>query len=78
MAGSRIDETPRVVDPVPCSDCALLSHKSGAQSPHDLRLCTELDAPAKLYTSKQMGDACKMLVAAELTLAGIPALAGTT
>lgn len=26
------------------------------------------------YTSKQMGDACEMLVAAELTLAGIPAL----
>lgn len=27
-----------------------------------------------VYTSKQMGDACEMLVAAELTLAGIPAL----
>jgi hypothetical protein len=26
------------------------------------------------YTSKQMGDACEMLIAAELTLAGIPAL----
>lgn len=26
------------------------------------------------YTSKQMGDACEMLVAAELTLAGIPAM----
>ena len=26
------------------------------------------------YTNKQMGDACEMLVAAELTLAGIPAL----
>lgn len=26
------------------------------------------------YTKKQMGDACEMLVAAELTLAGIPAL----
>ena len=26
------------------------------------------------YTSKQMGDACEMLVAAELTLTGIPAL----
>jgi hypothetical protein len=25
------------------------------------------------YTTKQMGDACEMLVAAELTLAGIPA-----
>lgn len=25
---------------------------------------------ARLYTSKQMGDACEMLVAAELTLAG--------
>jgi hypothetical protein len=29
---------------------------------------------ALIYTSKQMGDACEMLVAAELTLAGIPAL----
>jgi len=29
---------------------------------------------ARPYTSKQMGDACEMLVAAELTLAGIPAL----
>lgn len=26
------------------------------------------------YTSKQMGDACEMVVAAELTLAGVPAL----
>ena len=26
------------------------------------------------FTTKQMGDACEMLVAAELTLAGIPAL----
>lgn len=30
--------------------------------------------PMRSYTSKQMGDACEMLVAAELTLAGIPAL----
>lgn len=29
---------------------------------------------AKRYTTKQLGDACEMLVAAELTLAGIPAL----
>ncbi|TIT46455.1 MAG: hypothetical protein E5W72_22120, partial [Mesorhizobium sp.] len=28
----------------------------------------------KQYTTKQMGDACEMIVAAELTLAGIPAL----
>ena len=28
----------------------------------------------KLYTTKQMGDACEMLVAAEMTLAGIPAM----
>lgn len=28
----------------------------------------------KRYTTKQLGDACEMLVAAELTLAGIPAL----
>lgn len=30
--------------------------------------------PPRAFTSKQMGDACEMLVAAELTLAGIPAL----
>ena len=29
---------------------------------------------ARNYTSKQMGDACEMIVAAELTLAGIPAI----
>ena len=28
----------------------------------------------RAYTSKQMGDACEMLVAANLTLAGVPAL----
>jgi hypothetical protein len=28
----------------------------------------------RLYTTKQMGDACEMLVAAELTLAGVPAM----
>jgi hypothetical protein len=26
------------------------------------------------YTTKQMGDACEMLVAAEMTLAGVPAM----
>ena len=31
-------------------------------------------ATGRRFTSKQMGDACEMLVAAELTLAGIPAL----
>jgi hypothetical protein len=31
-------------------------------------------AKARHFTSKQMGDACEMLVAAELTLAGVPAL----
>ena len=30
--------------------------------------------PPRKFTSKQMGDACEMLVAAELTLAGVPAL----
>lgn len=33
-----------------------------------------LPGSARRFTSKQMGDACEMLVAAELTLAGIPAL----
>lgn len=28
----------------------------------------------RLFTTKQMGDACEMLVAAEMTLAGVPAL----
>jgi hypothetical protein len=32
------------------------------------------DMPDRLYTTKQMGDAGEMLVAAELTLAGVPAL----
>ena len=32
------------------------------------------DPIVRKFTSKQMGDACEMLVAAELTLAGIPAL----
>jgi hypothetical protein len=35
---------------------------------------TNRDVTEKLYTTKQMGDACEMLVAAELTLAGVPAL----
>lgn len=29
---------------------------------------------SRLYTTKQMGDACEMVVAAEMTLAGVPAL----
>ncbi|TIL95143.1 MAG: hypothetical protein E5Y73_08395 [Mesorhizobium sp.] len=33
----------------------------------------ETNAPRR-YTTKQMGDTCEMIVAAELTLAGIPAL----
>jgi hypothetical protein len=32
------------------------------------------DMAERPYTSKQMGDACEMLVAAEMTLAGVPAL----
>ncbi len=35
----------------------------------------ELEAAVvRRYTSKQMGDACEMLVAAELPLAGVPAM----
>src|SRR5262249_42212125 len=30
--------------------------------------------PDRRHTTKQMGDACEMLVAAELTLAGVPAM----
>ncbi|KAF0123552.1 MAG: hypothetical protein FD139_1430 [Methylocystaceae bacterium] len=32
------------------------------------------ETQGKPYTRKQMGDACEMLIAAELTLAGVPAL----
>ena len=32
----------------------------------------KMGAPVKLYRSKQMGDACEMLVAAELTLRAFP------
>jgi hypothetical protein len=42
--------------------------------PEGLMTVTNSETTAKLYTSKQMGDACEMLVAAELTLAGMPAL----
>jgi hypothetical protein len=34
----------------------------------------EYSITVRKYTSKQMGDACEMLVAAELTVDGIPAL----
>jgi hypothetical protein len=37
-------------------------------------LAPEQATPIRLFTTKQMGDACEMLIAAELTLAGIPAL----
>lgn len=43
------------------------------QTPISL-VATDPTATARKFTSKQMGDACEMLVAAELTLAGIPAL----
>ena len=36
--------------------------------------CDQPIGSDRKYNSKQMGDACEMLVAAELTLAGIPAL----
>jgi hypothetical protein len=32
------------------------------------------DPEPKNYTKKQMGDACELLVAVEMTLAGVPAL----
>jgi hypothetical protein len=38
------------------------------------RMPEQLMQDPRLYTSKQMGDACEMLVAAELTLAGVPAM----
>ena len=43
------------------------------QTPISL-VATDRTATGRKFTSKQMGDACEMLVAAELTLAGIPAL----
>ena len=41
-----------------------------AEVPADLIAMTE----TKKYTSRHTGDACELLVAAELTLAGVPAL----
>jgi len=40
----------------------------------ELAVISSSTTAARRFTSKQMGDACEMLVAAELTLAGIPAL----
>jgi hypothetical protein len=38
-------------------------------------MCPDLaEKVVRKYTTKQMGDACEMLVAAELTLAGVPAI----
>lgn len=37
-------------------------------------MADEVSALPALFTRKQMGDACEMIVAAELTLAGVPAL----
>lgn len=48
-----------------------------ATDTHPLIPTASTSAPlsgGRRFTSKQMGDACEMLVAAELTLAGIPAL----
>ncbi len=42
-----------------------------AEAENGIAEVTRAKAP---YTTKQMGDACEMLVAAELTLAGVPAL----
>jgi hypothetical protein len=44
-----------------------------AGTPDDAKSDRQIQIPRK-YTGKQIGDACEMLVAAELTLAGIPAL----
>lgn len=53
----------------------------GLHGSFEVRLPKERDAwrysngvSERPYTSKQMGDACEMLVAAELTLAGMPAM----
>lgn len=40
----------------------------------DVAVVSTMAVAARRFTSKQMGDACEMLIAAELTLAGIPAL----
>lgn len=39
-----------------------------------LNPCPKAEVRTRAYTSKQFGDAAEMLVAAELTLAGVPAL----
>lgn len=52
----------------PLTNAAIPLPQHGLPSP-----AHQPDAPRR-FTSKQVGDACEMLVAAELTLAGIPAL----
>ena len=54
-----------------------LHHSSSRHSANDLtvsKATARNSAHSRRFTTKQMGDACEMLVAAELTLAGIPAL----
>src|SRR5439155_12160624 len=51
------------------------THKRVAQRGVSKILTMKTDEQIKRpYTSKQMGDACEMLVAAEMTLAGVPAM----
>jgi hypothetical protein len=51
-----------------------LRHDSGLADVIETRPQTVAPAPKRPYTSKQMGDACEMLVASEMTLAGVPAM----
>ena len=46
----------------------------GADMPEDSGAPKNAEVAKRRYTTKQMADACEMLVAAELTLAGVPAL----
>jgi hypothetical protein len=47
--------------------------RSGGE-PITQEAASEVARPARPFTTKQMADACEMLIAAELTLAGVPAL----
>jgi hypothetical protein len=56
----------------PCGENGYMEKSFELQEKGDAPMTTKIPCTPK-YTTKQMGDACEMLVAAELTLAGIPA-----
>jgi hypothetical protein len=56
-------------------ELGLIGERDSEREAALLQSDSETSTPAKrAYTTKQMGDACEMIVAGELTLAGIPAM----